>query len=180
MNILPAGHPGREKLDSIRGEIVKVGKEIIALDRAPCALEEARARLRAALQREIDAERLNLERFRSRTANPSLPTLLATGGTVVRGALRSELVAIFGFEKYFEALAAPLAELDAARPGISEADRKTRHAELTARLVDLGRREELETLALEEERWVIVRRGDADPRLVLAIWREHRPETVDA
>lgn len=175
MNILAPGHPARKKLDAIQSDIARLRGEVETIKKQPLSLDDQKALLLAAVDRKRSQSNpdAQLRRFHNLRADGSMPQLHAD--------IDAWDIAFLFFDR--EEIAARLTKRleqtnEGKTLGLPRAEREAKLAELQKEISLLENREELEILRLEEDRWTVIRRGDADARLLLEIWLAHRPEAV--
>ncbi len=173
MDLLRAGEPARKKLDAIQAQITETKRAARDVERAPLATEDARVKVRAALER---AQRSGewatnaLLRFGRVADRYELPD--ATGGVPW-----AVLIALLGPKEAEDRLVALCTAAPGAR-GLPAGKRAAKLDELRAKLDDLERREEQEVLALEAAGHVVLRRADVRPELLLELWQAMSPPTA--
>ena len=163
MNFCRPGNPARETLDGLQSEIKKAGDAIVEVEKARLPLEDTRARLiRAA---ESASYRSPSDYFFEGFQNQR------SDGAQFDGAPSwSQIFYVFGIEKTVDRIVDRLKAAD--HPvGLPAAKRPAAVLQLRAKLAALQNAEEIETLRLEDAGLIILRRGDADPAVVLAIWQ---------
>jgi hypothetical protein len=175
MNLLRLDNPAAKKLAALRADIAATAKQIEAAANALYSVGETGERLRDALRAAVgrnNSTAYDVDMVRSRRAER------ASGRPRLRAPDWGTLVLLLGEDEIVKRLTAGLNGDDA----LSTPDREKRLIDLRAKLHDLEMKEECECLRLEEAeaRWTIVRRADADPKLVLQVWAEHKPEHVDS
>lgn len=152
-----------QKVSKLRDDVAATKAKRDAAASAPLS----RAELTAALSRQLIAgavaERALAHRVGAADYDDGLLAARVTGDGRVD--LLPPLVALFGAE----AVQAMLARfVERAPDGPSAADRAARLSALDAELLELEAAEEKAIRALESQGVEVIRRGDADPRAVLA------------
>jgi hypothetical protein len=181
VNVLLPGHPARKKLDAIQADIAGARAEIVAIEKAPLALEDQRELLRADIAgkfQKADPES-EIRRFHKLRADGTRPSLTPRSERGRMAGTWDIVALIFDREEIEARLLKRLEQSNEGKElGLPLAKRSAKIADLQQKISLLENREELEILKLEEERYTVVRRGDADPKLLLEIWRAHRPEAT--
>ena len=163
MNILKPDSAERKILDGMESAITALQAQIKSVQGAPCSLDETRARIRSAL------DSLTYK-------DPPGPGLLAfCSADVTYGTLPVFGLAFYvwlrGAEEVTDEIMERLRE-EAPPAGIPAAERAERLDALSAELRNAETEAEFEALRLEAAGHVVLRRADAAPQVLLAVWAQ--------
>jgi hypothetical protein len=162
--LVEKGAPERAKLDEIQMAIADVQKGITTIERAPLSSEATRANLRRALDHELNEG--FVERTLSRFAQPNP----AYAGELPK--VDWPLLAMLLGRETVEEKLLGIIQGSQKAPGLTHQEREARLDELRGELRRLEVDEERAILALETSGFVVLRRSDADPALVLQVWQD--------
>lgn len=162
--ILRPGAPARKTLDACQANIAALVVEISAVERAPLAYEEVRSKIAHLIETEHNPGGVRLEN--QMIANPLYHSPLPPVSWRVLAALLGGAEAVA--EKILQNLIIPQCK----EPGLPRAQREAKLDELRKKLRRLVISEETETLRLEASGYVILRRQDVDPEVLLEVWAE--------
>ena len=176
MDVLREGAPARKALDAKRSEIAAKSDAIDATIRAEAADVDLLENCRRGVRAEIEKSRaeLTLEQFRRGNAflaAMDFPGMARYQNTVMPDLSWGVLFCLLGEERATQAV------FDAAKrgakeaPGLPNAAREAKIAELREQLKKLERSEELEILRLEAGGFFVLRREDITPAILFEVWQ---------
>lgn len=164
--LLSTAAPEFQSLGRIRADLEALVAQANAIHKAPLAPEEVRDRVLSGLRGAI-YQYTPENRFTGiQHGNGDEALLGATGFGL------PDLAWIFGPKELTDLVMKRLAE-SGAKPGLPAAERAARLAELQEARERLERAEEEEVLKLESNRFLVLRRIDANPAILRKVWREH-------
>lgn len=161
--VLP-GDKRRSKLDSVQQRLDALLLERAKTERAPIAAAEFKNRIKSDLQRGSALANRAIDQSSPRPRSILEPGLALS---------LSDLAWLFGAEAITEHVCLATAEYLASQPaGIDAATRAKRLNEINTDLEKLQQDEEREVLALVDAGIPVIRRENADPRILLAAWQK--------
>jgi len=168
-----------DELAKVRSDLEQARAELEALHEQPIPRAEWLQRVHDAIdRREAEARSMAVFRLSAlRTPAPrgaerllAAPVRSGVGGDVAEADLFDAALVLLGGDQLKERLAALVQGVDYDE-GAPIADRPRLRADLQARIADLEINEELAVRELEATGADVIRRGDADPRIVLS-WQD--------
>lgn len=154
----------RAALDKIQAEILQTSREVEAVHRAPRHVEDIREALLEAVQAATYRYAPDATFGPFLNSNPASPAQLPVNVTF------ADLVYLFGADHIADLVIERLGLKKAVDGALRASERQQKLAAHRARLDELERAEELEILRLEAAGLQIVRRAQARPELLLAVW----------
>lgn len=170
VELLNTGDPRRRKLDELQKKIGEIDTEIASIENAPLTADDIRARVAAAVDRELETHpHAGLRAFALPGHEAGLFTPPAAYSPLVNLAT---LAIVCGRDSLVDNIVRHATAAPYAPAGLPLAERAPRIEALKAKRRALERAEETEALRLEAQGAVVVRREDVDVELLLQLWAE--------
>lgn len=175
MDLSREGAPERKALDKKRAEIAARSNEIEATINAETSDVDLTENCRRAVRGEIEKTRAesafdSLRRSDAFLAAMDFPGVARYQNIVMPGLTWGALFRVLGEERAAQMVFETSKRGATTEPGLPNAEREKRIADLREQLKKLERAEEIEVLKLEAAGFNLLRRDDIDPAVIFDVW----------